>query len=105
MSEDRQRLFDLGFRGAGQWSLVVGRPAFRVVEGASARKILYAFIATSTVKYIGESVQSLEQRMAGYANPGPTQRTNIRVQARISELLNAGHSLDVLVFVPATRSG
>ena len=38
--------------------------------------------------YIGETVD-LRQRMAGYRNPGPTQATNKRMNARLREHLAA----------------
>jgi hypothetical protein len=97
MSDARQRLSDLGFEKAGEWHLGGGRPAFRLVR-SSARRVLYAFVTGGGVMYVGKSVLSLEQRMNGYRNPGPTQRTNLRVQAKIVELLLAGGSLDIWVF-------
>ena len=34
---------------------------------------------TSDILYIGSTTSSIRQRLGGYFNPGPTQRTNIRI--------------------------
>jgi len=97
--EPLDRLADLGFEKAGEWLLVASRPSFRLDRHLTARKVLYAFVSGTTVMYVGKSVRSLEQRMTGYQSPGPTQRTNIRVQASITDLLKSGAVLDIWVFV------
>lgn len=98
MSDGLGRLVDLGFEKVGGWHLIGDRPASRLVRGGSARKVLYAFVADGGVMYVGKSVRSLEQRMNGYQHPGPTQRTNLRVQAEITELLKTGARLDIWMF-------
>src|SRR5262249_54205155 len=48
------------------------------------------------VKYVGKSDHSLYTRMYGYKNPGPSQITNVRNNARIRALLQSGAAVDIL---------
>jgi len=60
-------------------------------------KVLYCFVSNGIVFYIGKATQSLISRMKGYQNPGPTQRTNIRVNKNIIQLLEGGLPIDIYV--------
>ena len=51
--------------------------------------------------YIGEA-DRLRRRFAHYRNPGPSQSTNIRLNAVILELLAGGRPIDVSVVTDAT---
>jgi len=95
------RLLELGFQKVGQWQLVGGKPSFRLTSYVRESNILYAFVSNGIVRYIGKSMQTLEQRMNGYKNPGPTQRTNIRNHAKIFDLLKAGEQIEILAFCPS----
>jgi hypothetical protein len=46
--------------------------------------------------YVGEAV-NLARRFAHYRNPGPTQQTNMRLNARFKEALLAGAEISVAV--------
>lgn len=48
--------------------------------------------------YIGETIH-LRRRFAHYRNPGPTQTTNIRINALFMDHLAAGHGIDVDVIL------
>ena len=50
--------------------------------------------------YLGKTIVSLRQRMASYRNPGPTQRTNIRLKERIRDELRAGRRIAVYALWP-----
>ncbi len=54
--------------------------------------------------YIGES-DNLARRMGNYRNPGPTQPTNERLQARILETLAGDGKVSVSVALEATVDG
>lgn len=54
--------------------------------------------------YIGES-DNLARRMGNYRNPGPTQPTNERLQARMLETLAGGGKASVSVALAATVDG
>lgn len=50
----------------------------------------------SAGRYVGES-DNLSRRFAHYRNPGPTQPTNLRVNALFKQLLAEGHSVKVAI--------
>lgn len=90
------RLLEIGFEPAGCWLLQGGKVAFELLRHASQRNILYAFVCDGQIKYVGKTVSKLAVRMSGYKNPSRTQTTNIRNNARIKELLEAGVAVDIL---------
>ncbi len=49
--------------------------------------------------YIGKTVRTLKERMIGYKSPDPTQKTNIKNNKNISELLKQGIPVRIFVFV------
>lgn len=66
---------------------------------AANTNVLYAFIIDeSYVAYIGKSVNQLQNRLKGYAKPGRGQKTNIKVNAKVIEVLNAGNSVKIYSF-------
>lgn len=85
----------MGFRKAGEWKLESNRIKFVLMDFSTAENVLYSFISTGEVHYIGKTVQSLKERMTGYQNPGPTQSTNIKANARINEALAKGNSVEI----------
>lgn len=89
------RLEKMGFCSCGHWSFSSGLLKCELTIHAQDRNVLYAFVSEGRVVYIGKTVQSLKQRMCGYQNPGPTQSTNIKSNARITELIQAGGDLDI----------
>lgn len=54
--------------------------------------------------YVGES-DRLARRMGNYRNPGPTQPTNQRMNAKMVRVIGAGGSVDVAVILEAQLSG
>jgi hypothetical protein len=90
-----QRLKNIGFRRCGQWQVEDNRLNCVLAEHADARNILYAFVSEETVLYIGKTTRSLKRRMYGYQNPGPTQRTNIKGNKRIMEVVAADQSVEI----------
>jgi hypothetical protein len=90
------RLLEIGFQPAGHWLLKEGELTFELLRHASQRNILYAFVSDGEVKYIGKTTQTLYARMGGYKNPAPSQTTNVRNNARIKLLLQAGQAVDIL---------
>jgi len=47
-------------------------------------------------RYVGET-DNLTRRFAHYRNPGPTQPTNVRINALFKELLSRGESITVAI--------
>src|SRR5205085_11514281 len=91
------RLTKIGFRPAGQWTIVNGQLVPDLIEYASARNVLYTFVVDGMVMYIGKTIQPLRSRMQGYRLPGPTQSTNIRNHQNIRSLLETGKSVEIYV--------
>jgi hypothetical protein len=89
------RILEIGFQSAGHWHLVDGELSLELLRHGSQRNILYAFVCDGEVKYIGKTVQTLAKRLYGYKNPGTSQSTNIKNNARIKELLNTGAAVDI----------
>lgn len=92
----------------GAWLASGGTIAFKL-EGEKATvndvlvdtpNALYAFVRSDAVQYIGKTTQSVRKRFAGYRNPGQDQRTNLRCNAKIKEVLVAGGEVRILVFTP-----
>ena len=89
------RLLEIGFHAAGHWHLVDGELSLELLRHGSQRNILYAFVSDGDVKYVGKTVRPLAKRLYGYKNPGATQSTNIKNNARIKELLSSGAAVDI----------
>jgi len=51
---------------------------------------LYAYVINRQIKYIGQTVMELKQRLYGYKKPGPTQSTNIRLNELIKNVIIDG---------------
>jgi len=48
--------------------------------------------------YVGET-DNLQRRFAHYRNPGPTQPTNLRLNALFTELLSKGGSIEIEIVI------
>lgn len=91
------RLKNLGFNKIGSWTKVDSGIKFLLTDHQDDMKVLYSFVSNGKVMYIGKTTQSLTRRMLGYQNPGPTQRTNIRVSKEILQRLNEGLPIDIYI--------
>ncbi len=88
----------IGFVPAGRWYLTAGSLKFELNDAhRSAQKVLYAFVVDGQLTYVGKTMRSLKDRMAGYSNPGPTQSTNIKNNKNIRECLEQRKSVEILV--------
>lgn len=85
----------MGFRHCGEWCLEDGKLKCVLVDNASAKNVLYAFISDGAVLYIGKTVTSLKKRMYGYQNPVGTQSTNRKGHENIKEFLAAGSTVEI----------
>jgi hypothetical protein len=91
-----QKLEAMGFVCCGIWHPVGGTQLQYVLERhATAQNVLYAFIVSGKVAYIGKTTQLLQRRMYGYQRPGPTQSTNIRCNALLRKSLQAGEAIAI----------
>jgi hypothetical protein len=100
MEDSQQHLLRLGFEVVGYWMLSQGQIQFVIQQHRQDRDLLYAFTSEECVLYIGKTTQTLYQRMNGYRDPGPSQKTNIRNHELILELLQKGLEVEILALVP-----
>lgn len=89
------KLAKVGFRKVGCWSMGEERPEYELNAEKMTYNVLYSFVSGTEILYIGKTSVALRDRMYQYQRPGPSQRTNIRVNAAISEMLKTGSTVDV----------
>jgi hypothetical protein len=94
------------WRSAGAVTLAGGR---LTMPALGARPGIYRFVISdgqggAVRHYIGES-GNLASRMNGYRNPGPTQHTNLRLNALLLRTLEPGGAVDASVVLEASFAG
>ncbi|WP_371396452.1 GIY-YIG nuclease family protein [Fretibacter rubidus] len=94
-SKDLAHLTDIGFIPIGYWQDSDGRPTLTLHDLQNASPALYAFVENGDVLYVGKTVQALKKRLYFYESPGPTQSTNIRINANIASALEEGREIDM----------
>ena len=94
-------LLDIGFFKVGYWFLGdnISGLDFKLSQSNTEKKVLYAFVENNIIHYIGKTDNTLEKRMNGYKNAGCSQRTNIRVQSEIKNLLKSTKQIEIYCFV------
>lgn len=97
MGDSAQRLGAMGFVHCGEWYLDGVQPRFRLECHAATQNVLYAFIVSGEVTYVGKTTLQLQRRMHGYQRPGPTQSTNIKCNALLGSALQAGKTVEIHV--------
>ena len=91
------RLLNIGFISIGHWTLIENSIKFKLTSHHTTTNVLYSFVTNGDIKYIGKTKAQFSQRMYGYQNPGPSQTTNIRVNAAIQDLLNNEQPVDIFI--------
>lgn len=99
--EHVETLRAVGFVAGGRWRLMGEALVAELDAHASARDILYAFVAQGRVLYLGVSTRTLAQRMRGYIAPGPSQQTNLANHARLRAALAEGAEIAIWVLAPS----
>lgn len=89
------RLQGIGFERVGRWLLNNEVLDFEIDHFANKTNILYAFICSGAVKYVGKSTKSLQTRMGQYRNPGTDQKTNIGNHKRLLDALRSGKRVEI----------
>jgi len=77
-------LLKLGFQHVGDFFFDGKKVQFSLTNYKN-RRGSYAFVVDQTVKYVGVTKNTLYARMNGYRNPGPSQKTNKRINAIIRQ--------------------
>ena len=70
-------------------------PEYELDAERTTYNVLYAFTSSDELLYIGKTTIALRDRMYQYQRPGPSQRTNIRVNSAIAELLKSGGTIEI----------
>lgn len=91
-------LRSVGFVEAGRWRAEGGSPRLELTAMGDARDALYAFVSGDEVLYLGKTVKMLKERLYFYQNPGKSQRSNIRINGFLKELLDDGRAVSILAF-------
>lgn len=96
------RLVTAGFTQAGRWTLA--NQILRLVLDPGVmheQNVLYAFVVSGRLMYVGKTTQSLLKRMQGYRSPANSAErggsTNIKNNRNIIDALMAGANVDIYV--------
>lgn len=82
-----KRLSDIGFTKVGEWKNENSVFKYDIENHLQEKNLLYAFIINKEVLYIGKTTDTLKNRMNGYKNASGSQKTNVRIKAKIIEKL------------------
>ena len=93
-----ERLCEGGFSLAGNLTLSESGIVLPPVPKVAG---VYAYVWKGCAQYLGVATRSLAQRLHGYCRPGPTQRTNLRMNALLGEKLNAGAVIELYCATPS----
>lgn len=93
----KEKIKKLGFKHIGNWSLSNNNIRFKLTDKTDKKEVLYAFMVSNEIKYIGKTISGLDKRFSGYQNPGHTQSTNIKNNRRIKEELEKGNNVDIYI--------
>lgn len=92
------KLLEAGFEEFECWGASEHR--LNVPANLPKRRGVYAFALEEEVVYVGLASRSLSQRLGFYARPGHSQRTNVRLNAKIAELIRQGQTVRILLAHP-----
>jgi len=93
-----QHLLDCGFTPVGHWS---AKDGLLICNADLPHKAgVYAFSISGEVMYVGLAARSLARRIRFYSKPGISQRTNIRLNALILQVLSSGDEVTIACACP-----
>jgi hypothetical protein len=90
-----RRLLQIGFEQVGSWRLRAQELALDLTKMNGHRNVLYAFVDNAEVLYVGKTTGTLESRMGGYLRPHASQRTNMRNNLALLQLLRHDRAIDI----------
>lgn len=90
-----RRLLQIGFEQVGSWRLRGDTLALELARMNGQRNVLYAFVEDAAVLYVGKTTGTLESRMGGYLRPHASQRTNVRNNQALIQLLRQDRAIDI----------
>lgn len=96
-------LTELGFEPSAELVLFGDDIKSNVIRYSTETGV-YAMVLDGEVKYVGQTKNELKRRMYFYAKPGPTQQTNIRINALLRKVLGVSPAKKCEVwFLPDAR--
>lgn len=98
-----QALLAGGFELTSRWKLNDGGN-LSLEQPLPTRPGVYAFVRKGLAVYIGVASSGLARRLRFYVRPGVTQRTSLRVNARLVDELKAYGTIDILTASPPDAS-
>lgn len=94
-----QYLIDIGFVNVGKWKMEADGINYEIKSDVHNKKwVLYAFSSDDEVLYIGKSTIAFHKRMYGYKRPAASQKTNIKNNAFIADMIRASKGVDIYLF-------
>lgn len=91
-------LVEGGFERSGRW--IVEDDSLKVDGTLPDQSGVYAFAVDDQVMYIGMTIRSIRKRLYFYGRPGPSQKTNQRINPIIRAEIKAGRKVDILTATP-----
>jgi hypothetical protein len=91
-------LLDSGFVEVGCWT--VSEHRINPPANLPAKRGVYAFAIDGQAMYVGLASRSVKQRLGFYARPGASQRTNVRLNAMIRDLVGRGATIRIFLAHP-----
>ena len=91
-------LLAAGFTRAGGWQIV--DDILMLDMPTSKEEGVYAFATGDVIQYVGVATTGLKGRLYGYSRPGRGQKTNIRVNGLIRDIIAASSAVELLTAVP-----
>lgn len=90
-----RRLLQIGFEQVGSWRMRDQQLVLELTRMNGQRNVLYAFVQDASVLYVGKTTGSLETRIGGYLRPHASQRTNVRNNLALLQLLREDLAIDI----------
>lgn len=76
----------LGFQKVGEFFIINDELDFNLI-GFQKDIGVYLLLIDGIIKYVGVTQNELRRRIYGYKNPGPSQKTNLRIKKKLMEHL------------------
>ncbi len=90
-----KRLIDIGFTRIGGWRLENDAPTFSLHSMGDAVDVLFAFIASGEVKFVGRAEQPLTRCMQRFQQPEADDSVYVEWRQQIADALYSGLEVDI----------
>jgi hypothetical protein len=93
-----KRLTEIGFQFAGKWVLKDDGIDFELNDFGTKKSVLYAFVVSNKVMYVGKSKRTLQERMNNYKNNDASQTTNVKNSVKIKNCIDKNTDVNIYAF-------